>query len=340
MPAKRTFYPRLRTRILRLTVFAVFTLSIALFAVSAFAYKSLTTVASCGQPDQSDGGVTPANFTLSERDATAYRMSDYQSVQFPTRNGSIMLSGWYIPSDLSNQPTMIVVHGLSSCRQDATILLAAGILHRAGFNVLLIDLRNHGNSGKDNGLEAMGTKEYLDVLGAWDWLCNDKGARPEQVGLLGFSLGAISVIDAGGAEPRVAAVWADSPFYNADEEIDYQIQYMGVVGKLKPLALLAGRVIFGDDLTNTQIQPAMMVTRYANRFLFITQGADDVVIPSTHLAQLVDAAHRANVPVESWLVVGSQHITAILDQTGEYSSRLVTFFSKALKGTTSTSESF
>ena len=44
------------------------------------------------------------------------------------------------------------------------------MLHRAGFGVLLIDLRNHGASDIDNGRWAGGSKEFLDALGAWDWL--------------------------------------------------------------------------------------------------------------------------------------------------------------------------
>ena len=50
------------------------------------------------------------------------------------------------------------------------MLLAAGMLHKAGMAVLLIDLRNHGDSTVVNGRYAAGTREYRDVLGGWDWL--------------------------------------------------------------------------------------------------------------------------------------------------------------------------
>ena len=53
----------------------------------------------------------------------------------------------------------MVTHGLSSCKCEGAILVAAGMLHRAGFNVLLYDLRNHGQSDSDGGRTAMGNKE-------------------------------------------------------------------------------------------------------------------------------------------------------------------------------------
>jgi len=326
----------MKTRLVRLAIFAFlilsFGMSTVLVGVSGYGYNILARVGSCGQVGEPGFGVTPANFTVPVPDAAAYRMPNYQPVQFPTRGGKIIIRGWYVPADVPRASTIIVVHSLSSCKAGGAMLLAAGMLHRAGFSALLIDLRNHGDSDKDNGLQAMGTKEYLDVLGAWDWLIREKSIRQDQIGLLGFSLGAASVIDAGGVEPRVSAVWADSPFYSADEEIDYQVRSMGVLGSLKPLALLAGRVIYGDNLSNSALQPAEMVSRFGNRFLFITQGTDDTQIPSTHLGQLIDAAYRANVSVQSWLAPGSQHISAIFDRAGEYNRRLVEFFSTALKG--------
>jgi dipeptidyl aminopeptidase/acylaminoacyl peptidase len=47
----------------------------------------------------------------------------------------------------------------------------------------------------------------LDVLGAWDWLVNDKHISPQKIDLFGTSLGAATVMIAMGEEPRAAAVW-------------------------------------------------------------------------------------------------------------------------------------
>ena len=44
------------------------------------------------------------------------------------------------------------------------------MLARSGFSVLMMDLRDAGDSDVEDGRVAWGTEEYLDVLGAWDWL--------------------------------------------------------------------------------------------------------------------------------------------------------------------------
>jgi len=243
------------------------------FGISAFAYTIMTGVNRCGQANDN---VTPANFLISGQAVNPYLMTDYESVQFPSRDGRITVSGWYIPAAVNstdgpvstpNKPTVIVVHGLSDCKHSSQVLIPAGMLHLAGFNVLMIDLRNHGDSGRDNGLQGMGTKEYLDGLGAWDWLTTQHSIDPAQIGLFGESLGAVSVIDAGGIETRVAAVWADSPFYSADREIDAVIQHSGLPD-LRVTALLAGRLLSGDNITDSTLQPASLIARYVGRALY------------------------------------------------------------------------
>ena len=157
-------------------------------------------------------GFTPAAFLVNGIDTKPFLMPTYELVSIPSRDSGISLSSWLIPSATATAtgPTVVVVHGLGSCKREDRILLAAGMLHRNGFNVLLIDLRNHGDSTIKNGRYAGGTREYRDVLGAWDWLVDVKGIAPEDVGLMGFSLGAATVLIATGEESGVAAVWEDS----------------------------------------------------------------------------------------------------------------------------------
>ena len=98
---------------------------------------------------------------------------------------------------------MILVHGLKSCRRDENVLMPAGMLRRHGFGVLLIDLRDHGDSDDEDLRFAGGTEEYLDVLGAWDWLAA-QGVPKDRIGILGMSFGAATTVIAGGEEPRRA----------------------------------------------------------------------------------------------------------------------------------------
>ncbi len=156
-------------------------------------------------------GQTPASFSVEKVDARSYLMPNFEPEPIPSRDPGISLSAWWIPSDAAaTAPAVVIVHGLNSCKRAGELLLAAGMLHRHGDSVLLFDLRNHGDSTIQNGRYAGGTKEYRDVLGAWDWVVNTKGIAPAHVGLMGFSLGAATALIAGGEESRVAAMWEDA----------------------------------------------------------------------------------------------------------------------------------
>ena len=114
------------------------------------------------------------------------------------------LAGWWIPSEDPGAPAVVLIHGIKSCRREANVLIPAAMLHRAGLSVLLMDLRDHGDSDGDDGRFAGGSEEYLDVLGGWDWV-RSQGVPAERIGLLGVSFGAVTAIIAGGQEPGVAA---------------------------------------------------------------------------------------------------------------------------------------
>ncbi|MGB1285641.1 MAG: hypothetical protein ACPG7F_03820, partial [Aggregatilineales bacterium] len=88
----------------------------------------------------------PAQFKSSDMDTSPYLMADYQQVTFPARDG-VMINGFFIPAalpDISEARTVMIVHGFDSCKRNLVSLLPAGMLHRHDFNVLVIDLRNHG----------------------------------------------------------------------------------------------------------------------------------------------------------------------------------------------------
>ena len=113
-------------------------------------------------------GISDA-FTAGGFDTAPYAMPDYQEVRFESRDG-VSLAAWWVPADRPDAAAVILVHGKGSCRHDPVILLPAGMLHRNGFAVLLVDIRDMGDSEVLDGRYSGGTQEYMDVLGAWDWL--------------------------------------------------------------------------------------------------------------------------------------------------------------------------
>ena len=106
-----------------------------------------------------------------EMDFTPFQIpaDRYTDVRFPSRDPGLNIAGWYAPGD-PTAPAVIVVEGLGGCRYAQAALVPAGMLWHAGYTVLMIDLRDTGDSDIEDGMSAVGSEEYQDVLGAWDWL--------------------------------------------------------------------------------------------------------------------------------------------------------------------------
>lgn len=287
-----------------------------------------------------DRANTPDSFKVpSEFDqalATANLMPVPQDVAFHSRDPQIpdaRLAAWWIPAEASDAPAVILVHGIQSCRREASVLLAAGMLHRHGYSVFLMDLRDHGDSEGDDARFAGGSEEYLDVLGGWDWV-RSQGVAADHIGLLGLSFGSISAIVAGGQESQVAAVWSDSSTTRMGEGIrlflkDQMHDGSGMSGILVPGAIVWARIIAGDDLT--RFEPIDQVDAYAGRSIAFVHGADDVVLPATMATELHDRAVAAGATTpDAWIVPGAGHTQGIYVDPAGYEQRLVAFFAGAL----------
>lgn len=274
-----------------------------------------------------DGAPIPGH---EDFDTGPYLMPEPEDVTIPSRDAGIEISGWFVPAAEAGAPVVVIAHGLSACRRDPTVLLPAGMLHRNGFAVLLVDLREHGDSTIEDSHYAGGTEEFRDLLGVWDWLQADRGVAPERIGLAGISLGAATSLIATGHEPRVAAVWADSSFADLPAFIRDQLARDGYPTFLDLGAVLAGRIIRGDDLASDS--PLQNVHRLAGRPIYITHGELDEVVKVADGRALAAAAEADGGVPETWFVPGSGHTRAMIDQPDEYERRLVGFFRGAIGG--------
>ena len=283
--------------------------------------------------DQQSMNNTPTDFQVTYSDhvgfkTAVYEMAAYETVSFPSLDGKVTLRGWYIEVDPS-APVIIVTHGLGASKKDANVLIPAGMLAHHGFNVLMYDLRNHGESGSDNGRAGIGNKEYLDVLGAWHWLMEAKGYSAEHIGLYGVSLGGGTTLDAFGEEPRVAAAFVDSPFFNLPEIMDAELARNHYPVLLTQPAILMARLTTGEDLLAHS--PSEAISADSGRPLYVVHGTGDTRISVQQTRELVALAGKTGANLQVWMPEGVEHVGSVFQFPDEYERRLVDFFKSALK---------
>ena len=319
---------------------------VALLGVLGYALASFVVYDQVGRaPGEcwpADRANTPTEYAVPDafdRDLPeAWPLPEPQEIRFASRDPQLAgrsLAAWWIPADRNpaDAPAVVLVHGIQSCRREANVLLPAAMLHRAGFSVFLMDLRDHGDSEGDDGRFAGGSEEYLDVLGGWDWVA-EQGVARQRIGLLGLSFGSVNSMIAGAQEPRVRAVWADSAPARTDEAMGLFLASQlhdgsGLSRLLVPGALVWARIIAGDDLV--AFDPIEEVDAYEDRSIAFVHGESDAVLPPSYATELHDRAVAAGAMTpEAWIVPGAGHTHAVYVEPDAYAERLVAFFSAAL----------
>ncbi len=298
---------------------------------AAFVYGSASHVeAHCGGrfSENTPASWRPPSWADPDFDATPFFVPDYHDVRFPGRASPIELHAWWLPSpDGADAAAVVVIHGLGSCVRDREVLLPAGMLSHLGYGVLMLDLRDHGESSIEDGRHAGGTEEFHDVMAAVDWLIA-RGVEPGRIGALGTSMGAATAIIAGGQDDRIAAVWADTSYADVETRLAEELDALGLPRLLAPAATLVARVVSGDDYGSHTILGELAAM--GGRHLYIAHGELDRTTFVSHAYALIEAARAAAVDVDTWIVGGADHVQAMWLHPAEYQQRLDAFFGTAL----------
>ncbi len=267
---------------------------------------------------------------------------EYEEFTFPARQDGLKIAAWYIPSQ-ENHRAIILVHGYNDSRTKAFLnqfVRFASELHAAGFSVMMIDLRGHGESA--DARFTLGIKERWDVLGAVDWL-ERRGYQPGKIGVLAYSLGAGSAIGAAAEEPDIGAVWADSLFTEIKTSLEAGVSSVYHMPKLLiRFGVAMVRILYGYDLLADH--PIDEIGKIAPRPIFLAHCRCDRLIPVAQMEQLAAAAqnsqtwiiqncdaHALSEPVADLPEIFNNHATGYALNPAEYAQRAIRFFDENLK---------
>ena len=208
----------------------------------------------------------------------------YETVTFPAADG-VRLNGWFVPAlstSTRRGATLIIVHGWGWNRlgESATDMVAnltaasqvdllkmAFNLHNDGFNVLMYDIRNHGESGSHPPM-MFGETEAQDVLGAISYLQGRPEVAGNRIGAVGFSTGANAVLYALSQSDQIQAAIAiqpTSPSHFADR---FGAHTFGLVGKaIVPIAEFIYKQAGGQQLNSFRPATGRFTSKQYPRFI-------------------------------------------------------------------------
>jgi fermentation-respiration switch protein FrsA (DUF1100 family) len=249
---------------------------------------------------------------------------EYKNVSFYSVEDKISLSGWYLPVEDSEQ-IIIMVHGADGNRADPTIGMldiASGLVEH-GYNVLMFDLRGHGESG-GNRMSA-GYYEVRDLSGAVEYA---KGLGFEDIGVLGFSMGAATTILTAAENDDIDAIIADSSYADLQDmmapEFSKRTRFPAFF--LPPLLFMV-KIMYGVDFA--AVKPVESIDEVAPRQVLIIHGKLDDTVPYEHASRLLQAS--GSPENQAWIVPDAGHVRIYVTHPEEYMNRVIDFFDSAIK---------
>jgi alpha-beta hydrolase superfamily lysophospholipase len=141
------------------------------------------------------------------------RQREFEEVEFHSADGTT-LRGWWIPARTPSSRTLVFCHGIAANRTIFLPFVDVGDWLDA--NILMFDLRGHGDSG--GRTISLGYREKEDVLAAIAYARCAKSAQARQVVGMGVSMGAATLAQAAAVvEPPLDAVILDSCFTSTSD---------------------------------------------------------------------------------------------------------------------------
>ena len=270
-----------------------------------------------------------------------YWWDGYENATIENKDEDIFLSAWFLKQNES-MPWIIFVHGIRGCKSDGALLIPSGMMAKAGFNVIVFDLRDHGESSIDDNRVSGGQDEWADVVTVFDWLIDEQGAEPDKIGLFGNSMGAGTVAIAFTLDDRMQAVWLDSGYSDMGDIVVEELEFQGYPTFLGGAGIFAGKIIANQNLI--EYYPLDAGTEIGDRHMYVAHGNQDKRVRPHHGEKMCnEALQNGNEEnIECWFkdsvirydvgdgMESDEHVTLMLTDTLEYESNIVNFFTTSL----------
>lgn len=246
---------------------------------------------------------------------------EYREVSFESADRVPLEAWWVPPAEGESSRAAVLVHGWGGDKSDEHVIETAAIYARAGYGVLLLDLRGNGGSGGER--RTLGYKETRDVQGALAWL-DEEGFEPGEVVLHGWSMGGATVVRSAPGT-GVAAVIEEAGYADLPLLLRRQLpETTGLPSLFSPGVFLAAKLFLGFDPWAVQPSEDAARLREEGVPLFVIHSTDDEVVPFEH-AELFESAYPE---ARLWKIEGLGHVEAYTHR--EYRQKLLSFLSENL----------
>ena len=318
-----------------ISVILILTLILGLtgfYFLGRYAYFAAGTV-SCGiSGEYSDLNNSPSNFSLDwekypDLNLSPYFIDTFES--FNVQDGEVILSGrWF--DNPNSEKTVIVLHGVGSSKQSAGVLTSAGMLNKSNFDVVVFDYQDHGSSTCLDKVHGAGVHEAYNTSAVIDWLVEEKNKTKENIGLLGFSLGAMVALNTHGLSDNFSSSIVVDPPVDFDTILREELEFQGV-----PSIVASALRFFWFTKTGESIDALTPEKALSNgnlqELLIVSNLLDERVKPH-HRDKLVSIAQKLGIPHSIKYYENYGHVENIWGSIDEWENTINNYFNRTLSG--------
>lgn len=257
--------------------------------------------------------------TVSQDDTTwLLEQSNYEDLYITSKDG-LKLHNYFLRNN-SSEKWIIAVHGYTS--EGKLMAPYARKFYDMGYNVILPDLRGHGQSEGD--YIGMGWDERFDIIDLIQYIVNDN--TNTEIVLFGVSMGASTVMNVSGEElpSNVKAIIEDCGYTSAWEEFAYQLKELFGLPAFPMMhtASLMSKIRAGFWLGETS---SINQVKKSNTPMLFIHGDSDTFVPSHMVDELYSAA---KVEKEKLIIPGAGHAKSKDVDPELYWSTIITFINR------------
>lgn len=318
-----------------ISVILILTLILSLtgfYFLGRYAYFAAGTV-SCGiSGEYSDLNNSPSNFSLDwekypDLNLSPYFIDTFES--FNVKDGEVILSGWWFDNP-NSEKTVIVLHGVGSSKQSAGVLTSAGMLNKSNFDVVVFDYQDHGSSTCLDKVHGAGVHEAYNTSAVIEWLVEEKNKTKENIGLLGFSLGAMVALNTHGLSDNFSSSIVVDPPVDFDTILREELEFQGV-----PSIVASALRFFWFTKTGESIDALTPEKALSNgnlqELLIVSNLLDERVKPH-HRDKLVSIAQKLGIPHSIKYYENYGHVENIWGSIDEWENTINNYFNRTLSG--------
>ena len=269
------------------------------------------------------------------------RVSDFRhsgAVRSPVELAAVFASPRETPASASRRATVVFLHGKGGGSGEWAPDAVRAVSQ--GFNALVPDLRGHAPSG--GAFFTFGFLEREDMAIAVRVAAERFGLDPSRIGVHSCSAGSSVALEWAAREPRIRAIWLESPFADARAMAR---RYLSKATRIPP-ALLGLTTAFALRRAVGTVREALLLRRPGEGLeeldpigaaasirapICLVHGQRDGLVPPSFAARLADALPAGSTV---WRPRAAGHChhddEAQRVEREEYLRRWTDFFSRAL----------